>query len=265
MTANRPTGRGRRAFTLIELLLATAIFAIILVAINTVFYSALRLRNRTSDAIEATLPVNQAFAIIRRDLLGAMPPGGTLVGDFKSGSGNANVGTRSNYGGSSATANANTGAAMAQGSGLSAAQLGSLDFFTTTGTLSDASPFADIQEVNYQLVPAADQAHALGKDLVRTVNRNLLAMTPPASQEQKLLCNVASLEFLFFDGMQWRNTWDTSMGDTNLPLAVEVRLLLAADTLQANNANRQPMEMMVPLEITTNSTAATNQTTGGQL
>ena len=126
-TAPPSTGRGRRAFTLLELLLATAIFAIVLVAINTVFYSALRLRDRTTAAVAAELPVNQAMAVLRRDLVGAMPPGGTLVGDFKSGTGSSAVVNRNSSSGST------TGAAMAQPSTLSAADVGSLDFFTTGG------------------------------------------------------------------------------------------------------------------------------------
>ncbi len=253
-TAPSSTGRGRRAFTLLELLLATAIFAIVLVAINTVFYSALRLRDRTTAAIAAELPVNQALAVLRRDLVGALPPGGTLVGDFKSGTGSSSVANRNSSSGST------TGAAMAQPSTLSAADVGSLDFFTSGGALSDTEPFGDVQEVNYQLVAPADPLHALGKDLTRTVNRNLLAVSTPASQSQRLLGNVARFEFLFYDGTQWRNSWDTSNGDTNLPLAVRVRLLLARENPGPNDVNRQPMEMLVPLVIhsTTNTTSTTN-------
>src|SRR6185436_7883658 len=49
--------------TLIEILIAVAIFAIVLAAINTVFYSALRLRNRSAAAFDEALPVQQAVAI----------------------------------------------------------------------------------------------------------------------------------------------------------------------------------------------------------
>ena len=35
-----------------------------------------------------------------------------------------------------------------------------------------------------------------------------------------------TLEFDCYDGSQWRNTWDTSAGDTNLPVAVRVRIQL---------------------------------------
>ena len=56
------------AFTLLEILIAVAAFAIVLAAINTVFYSALRLRNSTTAAIERALPMEHALGIIKRDL-----------------------------------------------------------------------------------------------------------------------------------------------------------------------------------------------------
>src|SRR5262245_8586803 len=79
------SARRQRAFTLIEVMLAVAIFAIVLAAINGVFYSALRLRRTASEAIEQSLPVQQAVAIIKRDLQGLVAPGGTLTGPLQSG------------------------------------------------------------------------------------------------------------------------------------------------------------------------------------
>ena len=63
-----------QGFTLIEVLLAVGIFAIVLFAINTVFFSALKLERATSQAVDARVPLNQAFAILRRDLQGAVQP-----------------------------------------------------------------------------------------------------------------------------------------------------------------------------------------------
>src|SRR5688572_32082313 len=76
-------------FTLIELLLGVAIFAIVLMAINTVFYSGLRLERATTRALDERVGLNQAMAILRRDLLGAVPPvsNGVFICDFVSGAG----------------------------------------------------------------------------------------------------------------------------------------------------------------------------------
>src|SRR5678815_5328211 len=73
----------RRAFTLLELLIAVSIFAIVLAAINAVFYSALRLRNRAAAIMDKNVPIEHALAIIRRDLLSIVPPGTNLLGPLQ--------------------------------------------------------------------------------------------------------------------------------------------------------------------------------------
>ena len=142
------------AFTLVEVLLALAICAIVLVAINAVFATAVRLRDRTSANVDQSLPVNFAFEKIRGDLKSVVGPFGFLAGDFK--------------------CDAQTmGASM----GLSASSGGGLDFFASSGVIGDEAPWGDIQEVYYQLMPATDRRKSLGLDFVRCVNRNLLATT----------------------------------------------------------------------------------------
>src|ERR1019366_5609002 len=83
----RPLSRhSARAFTLIETVLALGLMAMVLAAITGVFFSALRLRERTADTVDNALPAQQATAILRRDLQCAMAPGGILARDFKVGS-----------------------------------------------------------------------------------------------------------------------------------------------------------------------------------
>jgi len=218
-------------FTLMEVMLALAVSAIVLAAIGGVFYSAVRLRERTTATLDEAAPMHQALTLLRRDLQGAMPPGGTMTGDFKSGL---------------------TGSGMAQGIGL--------QFFTSTGVLNDNAPWGDMQEVTYELREPAQRTKTAGKDLVRGVSRNLLAATEQEWDEQWLMGNVQSLEFACYDGADWRDSWDTSMGNTNLPSAVRVRILLAGDNT-ANVRNVQPFEMIVPLLI--QSRTNRTQSTGG--
>ena len=230
MISNPPTRTAARAFTLIEVLLAIGIFAIVLVAINTVFYGALRLRAATTRAVDQAVPLNQAFAILRRDLLGAAPPGtnGALAGEFKSGTVSGTLGLGQNNG---------------------------LEFCTTSGVINDDAPWGDLQRVVYELRDPAIRTDGAGKDLIRSVTRNLLATTTPEVTEQLLLGGVERLEFLCYDGADWRETWDLSAGDVGLPSAVRVRILLAANN-GPSAANRQPMELLVPLVTQAN----TNQT-----
>jgi hypothetical protein len=88
------------------------------------------------------------------------------------------------------------------------------------------------------------------KQLVRGVTRNLLTPIAPVADDQSMMGNVESVQFDCYDGVQWRSTWDTTLADTNLPVAVRVRIQMAGDS-----ANRQPIELIVPV----NAQSSTNQ------
>ena len=241
MNVNRAHRKTRRAFTLIEVLLAVAIFAIVLLAINAVFYSGVRLERAATRALDERLPLNQAFAILRRDLQGAVQPmtnSTVLVRDFKSGAGR---------------------------SGLGAASAASLEFYTTTGSVSETEPWGDVQRVRYELVDATDRADAKGRDLVRYVTRNIYSSTTAEETEQWLAGDLESLEFLCYSGTDWRTTWDSSAADAGLPLAVRVRVQPAL-ARGANRINRDPVEMLILLttQLRTNDASQATQSTGGQ-
>ena len=120
-----------------------------------------------------------------------------------------------------------------------------LDFFSTTGAINDNAPWGDIQEVFYQLTSATDRKQASGLDLVRYVNRNLLATTALAPEPQVLLSDVQAVEFEFYDGFEWRNSWDTSLTDTNLPVAVRITIHQAV--ARDDTARKpEPLELVVP-------------------
>ncbi|HSU55454.1 MAG TPA: type II secretion system protein GspJ [Candidatus Dormibacteraeota bacterium] len=243
MNASRTSTRTRTnrtwdepAFTLIEVMLALAVSAIVLAAIGGVFYSAVRLRERTSAMLDGALPLHQMFGVLRRDLLGALPPGGGLLpiaGDFRS---------------------------EALGGGLTEGDR--LTFFTTTGTVSDAQAWGDVQEVVYELRDSTQRSIGAGRELVRSIYRNTLATGAVEPEEQVLLSNVQSLEVTCYDGMNWRDSWDTSLGDTNLPPAVKVRVQLAGDGTSSVQG-QQPYELVVPLLAQSRTNQPASSTTGG--
>lgn len=207
-------------------------------AINTVFYTGLRLERSTTRSLDERTALNQALALLRRDLLGAVPviSNSVYTCDFVSGAGVA--------------------------SAMGTSRGNSIEFCTTTGVIKDDVPWSDLQRVRYELVEPADRT-ARGMDLVRVVTRNLLSTTTPEYDRQWLMSNVESLEFLAYDGSSWRDSWDTTMGDTGLPTAVRARLLLAnTNTVDGGGAlSREPLELLVPL--VTQSRASTAETTGG--
>jgi type II secretion system protein J len=210
-----------RAFTLIEMVLAMGVMAIVLVVINAAFFSAIRLRQRTADAVDEAQPVQQALTVLRRDLQCAIAPSGTLSGDFKAGAVNE----------------------------PNMSQNASIEIYTTTGALHDNEPWGDIQKVTYELKDPTVRTASGGKDLVRSITRNLLSTTSPDVQDQWMMGGVQTIKFECFDGTQWLDNWDTTTSNTNLPVAVRVSIQLANDPADP------PVAMVVPVV----SQSATNQ------
>lgn len=208
----------RAAFTLIEVILAIGVAAIVLVAVNSVFFTALHLRNATANAVDAAEPVEQALTIIRRDLQCAVPPDASnvLSGDFKIG----NV----------------------TSTGIS--EPVSAEIYTADGALSANAPWGDIQRVTYELKDST--TGAAGRDLYRTVTRNLLSETMPDVKDELMIRGVDSVQFSAYDGSQWNNSWDTTgttSSDTNLPVAVRVDIQFAG-----SDKNSSPIEILVPID-----------------
>jgi prepilin-type N-terminal cleavage/methylation domain-containing protein len=218
-------------FTLIEMILAVGVAAIVLIAVNAAFFTALHLRERTQAAVDEATPVDLALATLRRDLQCVVPPkpGGILSGDFKAGT--------------------------ITSPGIS--ELVAVEMFTATGALSDNAPWGEVQRVTYELKNPASRS-APGRDLVRSVTRNLLTPATPDVEDQWLMSGVESIQFGCFDGAQWLDTWDTTgatSANTNLPVAVRVQIQMAGDN---GGARPEPIEILVPID----SQSRTNLTLG---
>jgi prepilin-type N-terminal cleavage/methylation domain-containing protein len=56
-----------RAFTLIEMILAVGIAAIVMLAVSGVFFTALHLRNTTQALVDAETPVDTTFTLLSLD------------------------------------------------------------------------------------------------------------------------------------------------------------------------------------------------------
>jgi type II secretion system protein J len=208
---------GARAFTLIEITLALAVSAIVLAAIGGVFYSAVRLRERTMAMVDEAAPLQQTISLLRRDLKGAVLPGGVMAGAMQSGVVSGNL-----------------------------SQLDGIEIYTTTGIINDAGPWGDLQKVTYQLQDPTTGPRTGGRDLIRSVTRNLLSTVAEEADDQWLMGNVQDLQFAYFDGTAWNDTWDSTTGQTNLPTAVRVRLQLWAGP-STGSQKMDPIELMFPL------------------
>jgi len=224
------SARHSSGFTLVEIIIATSIMAILLVAIHTAFYSALGLREKTIDSIEAGLPFEQALQTMQRDLANlVISTNGTFFGPLQT------------------TNPTNT----------LPGQVGP-DFYSSGGELDGVVPWGNVEKIDYLLSAPTNGPHGPGQDLIRAVTRNLLPVNPPPMPDEKhaLLSGVQSLTFLYYDGSQWEAAWDTTQ-QTNLPLAIKVQILMAAPNTGAAAAN-PPLELVVPIDtlLTTNPVTA---------
>ena len=230
-----PPSAPQRAFTLIEMILAIGIAAVVLVSVTTAFFTALRLRDDTADMVDAASPVDAAVGFIKRDLECAVTPtNGTskvLSGGFRAGDNLSSVGVSDPV---------------------------EVELFTATGSLSDSAPWGDIQRVTYELKTPTDSS-AVGRDLYRSVMRNLMPVSTAEVTEQLMLHGVASLKFSCFDGMQWDDAWDTTAPTaiyTNLPVAVRVDIQMAGPSYV------QPIEIVVPIDSQSRTNMVLTSSTG---
>jgi type II secretion system protein J len=214
-------GRSEAGFTLLELLIATAVGAIVLLVIQTTFFGALRLHTTTHARIDTDLALQRALGIIRRDLAGLMLPGGTLSGQLQ-------------------TSNFSSSLGDAFG------ERASPDLTTNSGRIDGWNPFSEVQTVAYFLAPAADNSGA--KDLVRVVRRNLLPVQDEIGTPQIILRGVQEAETLFYDGFAWIEDWDSESTST-LPTGIKFRVtMLPVDRSQPAPA---AIEVVVPVVVTT--------------
>ena len=242
-------GFRQRAFTLLELLLAVLVFAIVLAAVHTVFFTAFKLRKRTTDAIERSLPLQQALGVIKRDLVNLVPPGGLLAGALQS------------------TPTISTTASGVRVSNSLSRQNGP-QFFTAVGIVDDNAPWGEIERVSYYLANPTNDTP--GQDLFRSVARNLLPVSQDQTDDQFLLSGVEAITFQYYNGTAWQDTWDSTTLDSatgltnNLPSAIKLQLQLHSENYALGMP--APVELVVPVMVlarTNASAEASAETAGG--
>lgn len=168
------------AFTLLELTVASVMFAIIMAALGGVFFSTMKLRKRTDEMLKDSHQLQQALTIIKNDLRSATIPGGVL------------------------STNMSTSLELTGSGG------GQFEFHAASGLLNTATPWIDIQRVSYFLRRPTEASNTNGMDLVRGTTRNLLAAAQEDFNEQILYHDVEQMAFEFWDGTSWLTDWDST-------------------------------------------------------
>ena len=217
-------------FTLIEILVASLISAMILVAVYGLFQRAIKMRDHAVERTRESGLRSRAVNVIRNDLRNAWISGSTAV-----------------------LASVLEGGQTAQKSHFP----GYLKFTTTTGKDTPNDMNGDVQQVEYYISDGttnstgnsnANATPVSGSldagTLVRDVTRDLLDSTQTVAREEQLLPRVASMEVTFYDGQNWLNSWELSGSSAILPEAIRVHLQQAASS--ANNPTPPPLDILVP-------------------
>jgi general secretion pathway protein J len=222
------SGFRKSGFTLLELLIATAMFAILMGAISSVFYGAVRMRENRYEAIERDLPRSYMLSTVRRDMENCVAPSGLLLGAL-------------------------TGEKEEERD----QRLDTLEFYSTTGRIGDGEPWGDIQKIKYAIIYSETSENQEGMDLVRYTTRNLLVIVEEEPEEQVLLNGVESLEFSYYDGEEWQESWDSTDLD-DMPQAI----MLIAEFVQPDKDKRTipAFELIVPIVVKALETEESGQT-----
>ena len=220
-------------FTLLELLLATAIGAIVLLVINATFFGTLRLHNTTHDKIDQDLVIQRTLSIIRRDLAGIMVPANPTATTY----------TLSGQLSSDVTSTNELDNASSERI--------TPDIYTDSGKIDGWTAYSEVQMVSYYLSPGANGTP--GRNLVRVVSRNMLPVLDGTAEAQTLLTGVNSAAISYFDGENWLETWDSTT-TTSLPTAIKFSLVLAPRDGSTSRSDPDPIELIVPVVVKTAAT-----------
>lgn len=210
----------RRGFTLLEVLLSLALSALAIVAVQSAFGGAFRLRLHAQERIDSDLAVHRALQIVREDLAGMLPRGGRFSGELQ------------------------TAAGSELEPPAGAIAIGP-DFVCTSGRIDGWSPFGDVQRVSYCLVPEAPGGPRDGLTLVRSVSRNLLPPTEGSVETQTLLAGLSAAHFEYHDGSGWLPDWDSAAARA-LPVAIRLTLERAAPD---RGASAPAIQLVVPIAV----------------
>ena len=191
-SSDRRRGAGSAGFTLIEVLVAVSIAAIVLTAIYGVFTGVSAAKIRLEADSEAYHRARIIFDRLGREIRGAVPIGGTDgKGVFRAGR---------------------------DGDGRPFLEL------TTTAVAQQGEAVTGIALIRYSL--AEDRERRQGQDVLLRSERSALQSETTAANTglMRLAPGIEQLQLRFYNGSDWRDDWDAKLD--NLPRLVELSLAM---------------------------------------
>ncbi len=236
----------RSAFTLLELIVAMSLMVVVSSCLYTALYTGFRAYRSAQAAVDPTSAAINVIELLKQDIRGVLPPGGTLAGAF--------IGTDSG--------------------GLKGVDADSLEFYTTHVYVDDAQ-LDGRTTTNTPLVGGIGKVALLLEEdsekkdgtylLLRQVTTDLLAPKQMEPEEQVLCSNVASLNFRYFDGSNWVDEWDSTADANSLPLAVEVDIQVAHKDKYSRELQKRRLvqSFAIPCKSETTESDTTGTSTSG--
>ncbi|MDF3130478.1 type II secretion system protein GspJ [Kiritimatiellaeota bacterium B1221] len=202
--------KSKQAFTLLEIIMTLALSALLLGAVSTFFAGATHLRDGGTARMEILPARERTLSLLRSDISQLMLAGnelaGVLIGDPQ--------GEDSNFPGS----------------------------LSLTTTSYRPHGISDMIEVEYRMLEDDDEDASAGM-LVREVNPHLLAVQEQDPETEVLLRGVDAMEFGFWDGDQWLDSWDADHQTNAPPAVVRVKIFFSDSEQLLNDA----IEVVVPV------------------
>lgn len=233
--------RARPAFTLLELLLAAAIGAMLMGALYVALNVQLRYAQAGRDRVEHALLVRTLLSRMASDVRLSLAPTIPLPASTSTTTSTAPGGT----GGGGASATTTTTSSTATTSAVQfnlgiQGQSTQLTLFVSR-LATDIDPLAenpvvgsDLRRIDYWLASDGVQPRGLCRQELKPVTADeALSFVPPEMPEDLSLIlaeEVRLLEFHYFDGSQWLDSWDgTTPGADGMtpqgpPVAIEIRI-----------------------------------------
>jgi len=236
----------RSAFTLLELIVAMSLMVVVSSCLYTALYTGFRAYRSAQAAVDPTSAAINVIELLKQDIGGVLPPGGTLAGAF--------IGTDSG--------------------GLKGVDADSLEFYTT-------HVYVDDTQLNGRTTTTTPLVGGIGKVallleedsekkdgtylLLRQVTTDLLAPKQMEPEEQVLCRNVVSLNLRYFDGTGWVDSWDSTTDANSLPLAVEVDLQIGHKDKYSKELQKRRLvqSFAIPCKTETTESETTGTSTSG--
>ncbi len=201
---------GRKAFTLLELLVAMTLMVVAASCLYSALYTGFKARRSALSAVEPTSLAINAIELLKQDICGVLAPTGVLAGAF-------------------------LGIDAVGANGMDS---DSLEFYTTHVYASEDHPIGGLGKIELALEEDTDENRENYR-LVRRVTSNLLPPRTIEPEDQVLCRDVTSLNLQYFDGEDWVEEWDSTADANSLPLAVQIEIKIANRVIRGTSVPQE--------------------------